>query len=48
MRQIKYRDRDNHKDIRISCGITMCGIQDEPNDNPEHIDWVSNVEDILW
>lgn len=36
------------KDIRVSCGCTWYGIQDEPKDNPCHIDWISNVDDIMW
>lgn len=31
-------------DVAESCGCVMFGIQDEPDDNPEHCDWVSNCE----
>lgn len=32
--------------IQESFGVKWYEIYDEPNSNPEHTDWVHNIEDI--
>lgn len=31
-------------DVAIQCGCTLFGIQDEPDNNPMHIDYVTDAE----